>query len=194
MRRLLLGASVLLLGGCSGSGFWTYEHDTIRLPWDNPNTPVSASDNFQRSLHGMVATSHLAATQPVLLTESGDIWPGAPAPVPTLKDLQKQQMAEINNTTGGEAGLSPLPPLPSLPGYEISPQEPGHAAPKPVYTGSAVGLPGGRAAPLTGGQEFKELGGGGGSTPAPIIVPNGNGTSTVIGPTGTVTTIPTPPK
>jgi hypothetical protein len=27
-----------------------------------------------------------------------------------------------------------------------------------------------------------------------IVVPNGNGTSTVIGPTGNVTTIPTPPK
>jgi hypothetical protein len=43
--------------------------------------------------------------------------------------------------------------------------------------------------PTTGSQNFQAI------QPVPngpIIVPNGNGTSTVIAPNGTVTTIPTP--
>ncbi|HTZ70632.1 MAG TPA: hypothetical protein VMB71_08285, partial [Acetobacteraceae bacterium] len=84
MRRLGL-CVVLLLGGCSGSGFWRYERDTFTFPWQNPNSPVSESENFQRARFG-TKTGNPA---PQLLTEAGDIWPGPPAPVPTLKDLQK---------------------------------------------------------------------------------------------------------
>jgi hypothetical protein len=187
MRRTVLVVS-LLLSGCSGSGFMRYQEDTFTLPWQNPNAPVGSSENFQRAKLG-------AKTMGTpLLTEAGDIWPGPPLPVPTLKDLQKQQMAEINNQAGNPgAGLTPLPALPSLPGYEIAPQEPGHAAPAQTFSGNVVPLAGGRGAPLTGGENYKEIGGGNG-LPSSIVVPNGNGTSTVIGPTGNVTTIPTPPK
>jgi hypothetical protein len=187
MRRavLLMG---LLLSGCSGSGFWRYQEDAVALPWQSPNAPVGSSENFQRAKLGTKATGT------PLLTEAGDIWPGPPLPVPTLKDLQKQQMAEINNEGAAPgAGLAPLPALPSLPGYEIAPQDPGHAAPARTFSGGLVPLPGGRAAPLAGGENYKEIGGGNG-LPGAIVVPNGNGTSTVIGPTGNVTTIPTPPK
>jgi hypothetical protein len=187
MRRSVLLAA-LLLSGCGGSGFWRYQADSFALPWQNPNSPTGSSENFQRAKLGTKAMGT------PLLTEAGDIWPGPPLPVPTLKDLQKQQMAEINNQGGTPgAGLAPLPTLPSLPGYEISPQEPGHAAPAPSFSGSLVPLPGGRVVPLAGGEKYKEIGGSNG-LPGAIVVPNGNGTSTVIGPTGNVTTIPTPPK
>jgi hypothetical protein len=133
---------------------------------------------------------------PQILTESGDIWPGPPAVVPTLKDLQKQQLAEINNSGGVPGqGLAPLPTLPALPGYEISNQEPGNPAPSILFTGGVVGV---------GGRHVSTAYGVAGSNspntpPAPaasgnIIVPNGNGTSTVISPTGKVTTIPSPPS
>jgi hypothetical protein len=187
MRRTVMLVA-LLLSGCSGSGFWRYQEDAVALPWQNPNAPVGSSENFQRAKLGIKAMGA------PLLTEAGDIWPGPPQPVPTLKDLQKQQMAEVNNSGGAPgAGLAPLPTLPSLPGYEIAPQEPGHPAPAQTFSGNLVPLPGGRSAPLTGGEAYKEIGGGNG-LPGAIVVPNGNGTSTVIGPTGNVTTIPTPPK
>jgi hypothetical protein len=86
-----------------------------------------------------------------------------------------------------------LPPLPSLPGYEIPAQDITHPVPQQVFPGGSVregarnvSIGGGEA--LTGGETTKS------GMPSPIIVPNGNGTSTVIGPTGTVTTIPTPGK
>ncbi len=186
MRHSILLAS-LLLSGCAGSGFWRYQADSFTFPWQNPNGPTGSSENFQRAEQGTKV-----AGAP-LLTEAGDIWPGPPLPVPTLKDLQKQQMAEINNqgATPG-AGLAPLPTLPSLPGFDISPPEPTRPPPTPSFSGNLVPLPGGRALPIGGGERYKEIGGSNGM-PGAIVVPNGNGTSTVIGPTGNVTTIPTPP-
>ena len=91
MRRSVMLVA-LLLSGCSGSGFWRYQEDAVTLPWQNPNAPVGSSENFQRAKLGIKAMGA------PLLTEAGDIWPGPPQPVPTLKDLQKQQMAEINNS------------------------------------------------------------------------------------------------
>jgi hypothetical protein len=132
---------------------------------------------------------------PPLLTEAGDIWPGQTQPVPTLKDLQKQQTAEINSP--GTGGLAPLPPLPSLPGYEISPPEPGSPAPGNLFLGS-VRLPGGRSTTTRYGVAGTPPGMPSGAPPAPaqttaggnIIVPNGNGTNTVISPTGKVSVVP----
>jgi len=186
MRRFALVA-VLLLTGCSGSGFWRYEEDSFTFPWQNPNQPVSSSENFTASRHGTTT-----AEPPPLLTEGGDIWPGPTQPVPTLKDLQKQQTAEINSP--GASGLSPLPPLPSLPGYEISAPEPGSPAPGNLFTGP-ISIPGGRSATT----RYGVAGAPPGVPPAPtsttaggnIIVPNGNGTNTVISPTGKVTVVPT---
>ena len=177
--RLAALASVLLLTGCSGSGFWTYERNTLTLPGANPNMPVSGAENYQLSRGAKVPNPTPQ------LTEAGDIWPGPPPPVPTLKDLQKQQMAEINNSNT-EGGLTPLPPLPSLPGYQISEQEPGHAPP----ASALLNVPGRRGITVPPSSSLQL-----GNTSAisgPIIVPNGNGTSTVISPNGTVTTIPTP--
>jgi hypothetical protein len=176
-----LGACLLLMTGCSGSGFWRYEADTLTIPGANPNMPVGGSENFQRTRHGVL-------TEPApLLTEAGDIWPGPTQPVPTLKDLQKQQTAEVNGG-GASSTLAPLPPLPSLPGYEISEQDPGRAAPPQAFPGNTVPIRNGHV-PIRGDQGYAAPAG---AAAGNIIVPNGNGTSTVISPTGQVTTIPTP--
>ncbi len=180
MRRSALLASVLLLSGCSGSGFWRYEQDGFTLPGANPNMPAGSSENYLRARH-----ANLTDPKP-LLTEAGDIWPGPSQPVPTLKDLQKQQSAEISGGANGAGpNLAPLPALPSLPGYEISQQERGNPAPPVIFPGNTVPTMNGRV-PLQGDQGYK------GGASGNIIVPNGNGTSTVISPTGQVTTIPTP--
>ena len=177
----VLAIPVLLLGACSGSGFWRYEEDTLTLPGENPNLPSGAAENFQRARHAPMA-------EPApLLTDAGDIWPGPTAAVPTLKDLQKQQTSELAGGNNAPS-LAPLPPLPSLPGYEISPQDAATPAPAQVFPGSVVPTRNGRV-PIHGEQGYRSPAG---TASGNIVVPNGNGTSTVISPTGQVTTIPMP--
>jgi hypothetical protein len=179
--------SAFLLSGCSGSGFWQYERDTLTLPGANPNMPVGSSENYLRSRNGTLTEP------PPLLTETGDIWPGPTQNVPTLKDLQKQQSAETG-ANGAEpgAGLAPLPPLPSLPGYEISQQDVVSPQPTQAFPQAVVPTQNGRMR-IEGDQGYKSPGGGSSTVPGGnIVVPNGNGTSTVISPTGQVSTIPTP--
>jgi len=185
--RLAALASVLLLAGCSGSGFWRYERDTLTIPGANPNLPITDSENYLRS------TGTRVADAPPLLTEAGDVWPGPPAPVPTLKDLQKQQMADINDQSGTPT-LTPLPALPSLPGYEIQSKEPARAAPPQAFPGGYASIPGRKPALIEGPSNLPQHSslGGGINGNGPIVVPNGNGTSTVINPNGSVSTIPTP--
>ncbi len=195
MRRSALLVSALLLSGCTGSGYWRYLEDTATLPGANPNRPSGTSETYWAVRHG---SSHGTEAAP-LLTEAGDVWPGQPQPVPTLRDLQKQQNAELGSAGIGSLGgvgsagaLKPLPPLPQLPGYEISPPLPTNPAPAQEFPGGRVKLPSGQTQPFTNPQNYQTVPGGEGRES--IVVPNGNGTSTVIGPNGEVSTIPTPGK
>ncbi len=101
-----------------------------------------------------------------LKTEPGDIWPGPLPPPRSLQDLERQ----------GGTGIPAAPARGS----------PLDRAGKSTLT-----------APLPGGAPGAAPGGGGAMLGAPegdrrIIVPNGNGTSTVIHPDGRIETIPTP--
>ena len=191
VRPVTALCAALFCAGCSGSGFWTYERNTLTLPGANPNAPTGTSETYQR------VRAQPSDPAP-LLTEAGDVWPPLTKKPPTLQDLQRQQNAQLSGNTGTGAlsveATAPLPPLPQLPGYAIAAQpDARRASPAQTFPGGLVPLPGGRPGVLTGGGEgFQTLNGptGNGS----IVVPNGNGTSTVIGPNGTVTTVPTPPK
>ena len=98
-----------------------------------------------------------------LVTEPGDIWPGPLPPARTLQDLQRQAPATTQL------------PAPSRSGQINRSSDPLLA---PLPAGSTARTPsGGRAAPPADRR---------------IIVPNGNGTSTVIHPDGRIETIPTP--
>lgn len=180
MRRLFLLATSLLLSGCAGSGFYSYLDDTTRLPFhDNPNEAPGYGENYAK-----VVTRHaVSAEPPPILFEAGDVWPAPPTPPPTLRDLQKQQ---ANATRNG--GFAPLQPLPNLPGFEVPKQQP-----SPYIPGA--GLPS-TSVPHGVGKNFGTGGGENLNTKSDgtIIVPNGNGTSTVISPNGAVTTVPTPGK
>ena len=173
--RMVAIPVLLALAGCQFAGnpldgfggFVSNTHGFVR----NPNLPAGADENMAH------AEGRDVAMRP-LLPEPGNIWPGPPPPMPTLTDVEKQQ------------SLQPLPPIeaPSAPPRPAAPA-PKPAAPPPVIhtptgpliSNGPVGVPGGASTainPTQGGQD--------------IIVPNGNGTSTVISPDGSVRTIPTP--
>ena len=186
----------LLLSGCSGLG--KFFGDTITLPGMNPNLPYGLSETSER------AEGRSPPESPIL-PEPGNIWPGPPQPLPTLSD--------VSRTQGN--GLGPMP------GYGGSSMHDGgsmsmgesdmiaHGAPPGGNTGGNMGgNVGGNVGGFSGG-------GGRGGGPAdgtvpdaagglriknapggtkPIIIPNGDGTSTVIAPDGTVKTVKDAPK
>jgi hypothetical protein len=165
-----------LLAGCTGTGVFL-DH-TFSYFGSNPNAPAGNSEMFQR-LRG----------EPVdiapLVPEGGNVWPGPQKPDPTLQEIEQEQQAPGAGATVGpadrrqphSAGQAPTVVQPSLPPNLIAPQN-------------------GTSLDTTGGQNvpgYRQL-----QPPAPsaskgILVPNGNGTSTLIAPDGSVSTVPTKP-
>lgn len=203
MRRpallgLILGLP-LLLAGCSGVG--TYLGDTFTWTGTDPNMPLGDSENTRR------ARGEPVAMQPVL-PEPGDIWPGPPPPMPTLSDVEKLENMNPNSpptqtapdlpdhrqprgSSTPQPGAQPgLPPIATpSPGTPTLPPE---LQPSP-RRGTTVQTPNGNSTVTGGTNNYRTttppggVGGGQG-----ILIPNGNGTSTLIGPDGSVTTVPTP--
>lgn len=95
MLRYALPCLLLLTGCVSGSGFPEFVSDTHGLSGD-PNRPAGDALNMQRVE---------AANAPFVPidVEAGTIWPGPPAPMKTMRDLQIEQ----DNGT--------LPPVRSIP-------------------------------------------------------------------------------
>ena len=146
----------------TGCGYHTWWNPPFTTGY-NPNTPVTDSVNMSRVKGQGVAVTPLT-------TEPGDIWPGPLPPPKTLQDLERESPMNSQAPAKG----SPL-----------------DRAGNPLV----APLPGGTPDSTTGSSHA-----GSSSTPSPgqpqvdrrIIVPNGNGTSTVIYPDGRIETIPTP--
>ena len=168
MRRIALLSLTMLVGGCDYKTWWNPPFTTGY----NPNSPVTDSVNISR------ARGEGVAVRP-LITEPGDIWPGPLPPPRSLQDLQRQ------TPSGGQAGQKPVPGSPlNL-----------NRSPNPL----TAPLPGGSSPARTSAPAAGQGTGTGAAPAAPpvdrrIIVPNGNGTSTVIHPDGRIETIPTPPQ
>jgi hypothetical protein len=201
-QRIVSLTLTLILSGCGYKSWWN-------PPFTggyNPNAPTSYSENMRR-VQGQ------EPIVPPLTTESGDIWPGPLAPPPTLKDLEAtgglapQPEAPVPGSPLSRGVVAPSP-NPAA-GSSVSPgsAQPGLAVPQPAPPSSSfasppanspVRGPGGQIhhAPdgptiTTGGTPSFQTAttpGGGQS----IVVPNGNGTSTVIHADGRIETIPTP--
>jgi hypothetical protein len=128
----------------------------------SPNTPVTTSVNMSRVKGRDVAVTPLT-------TQPGDIWPGPLPPPTTLQDLEKAEQGGVEAPVPGSplsrGARSLTAPLPK--------GTPGASTPQ---GGTSSGTP---AAPNQAPDQR-------------IIVPNGNGTSTVIYPDGRIETIPTP--
>lgn len=102
MRRPALLGLALCLSGCQFAGnpldgFVGFVGDTHTYH-TNVNAPAAKSENELR-VRGE------ANNTPSLLPEPGDVWPGPPAPIPTLQDVQK-----LDNTK-----VLPPPSIPTAP-------------------------------------------------------------------------------
>jgi hypothetical protein len=174
MRRAALLGLLLLLPSCSSDiGFSDFLGDTFTVQ-RNVNAPIGDSETLRR-LRG------LPTNVPPLTTEPGNVWPGPIESQPTLETLQRQQ---------GTPGQPELP-VPGAPGFR--PQGGGTTPP----TSSVPPAPTPRG-PATstgpGTPNVQPYQGQPGGTQGGILIPNGNGTSTLVHPDGTVETIPTPGK
>jgi hypothetical protein len=206
MRRIALLGLALALSGCGYKTWWNPPFS----PGYNPNLPVGDSENLLR----------VRGEEPIvepLTTEPGDIWPGPLAPAPTMKDLVNQEGAGApeqpvpgsplqrgtappypspNPSPGSSTPPQNFSPSPGLPPLQPAPPLSSYAAPPAAPPGRN---PSGQVIPTPGGQPSVTTGGGPGyqTTVTPgggqaIVVPNGNGTSTVIRSDGRIETIPTP--
>lgn len=203
MRRL---TPLLLLVGLTGcTGFGEFMDHTFTNPRRNPNFPMTDSENVRR-VRGLDP-----AMQP-LEVEPGNVWPKFDTRDPTLEDVANNPGREdargFEPTTvggGGRPGLpahrqpvpvrgSSTPPGQAQPGFpqirspSLSPPPPTSNAPPPP--GGVINTPDGPAVDTGGTNAYRTL-----TTPTgpgAIVVPTGNGTSTVIRPDGTVQTITTP--
>jgi hypothetical protein len=144
------------------SGAYNFFMDTHTHVW-NPNQPIADSENIRR-------VRGLAPQLPPVTPEPGNVWPGPVPPEPTLSDLEK-------DTTPLGGKVSPDTTSPQ------TPAAPDHRQPRPTLGGVSTLPP--SLPPGTGPA-------GGAGRNGAIVVPNGNGTSTIITPDGSITTVPTP--
>lgn len=203
MRRVAYLGLLLILTGCVGTG--RFLSNTFSLPDANPNLSQVDSLNVRRALGRTVDVEPLAP-------EPGNVWPEQRREVPTLQDLQRDPTPgagdgfQPTDVPGRPPGLpasrqprplgSSTPPGNDQPGAtplqrpSVQPQPRTPSGTPRDPTGSAVQLPGGTAFDTGGTRGYRQLNTPSG--PGAIVVPNGNGTSTVINPDGTVQTIPSP--
>jgi hypothetical protein len=204
MRLIASLTAVLMVSGC---GYKTWWNPPFTAGY-NQNLPVNDSENMRR-VNGQ------EPSVPPLTTEAGDIWPGPLPPAPTLEDLEAtggltpQPEAPVPGSPLSHGIAAPYPsPNPSV-GSSTPPGNGQRGLPTPKPAGPMSGYseppaappargPGGQVIPTPGGPTVTTGGGpgyqttvnpGGGQS---IIVPNGNGTSTVIHSDGRIETIPTP--
>jgi hypothetical protein len=181
LPRMMATASLpvfLMTAGCSGLGHFVA--DTETLPGQNPNAATGVSENVQRA-HG-----HEPVTE-AMLPEPGNVWPGPPQPLPTLGDVAHGSLG--GDVLGGGGATLPRGGSMSL-GQQNAIQ--GGVPLDHDFSGGglseSVPDPATRfrhsAAPAPGGT-----GTGAASTGGNIVIPNGDGTSTVISPDGSVKTI-----
>ncbi len=203
MRRSAVLGTLLLLSGCSGLGH--FFQDTVRIPGQNPNATTGVSENLLRSRGER-------PTEDAILPQNGNVWPGPPQPLPSLSDVSRnggQNAGDLLGGTGGGTGGGTMPRGGSMSLGEQSQIHGGAATNESGFSGGSLSdsvpdpavkfraqhpqMPSGNG---SGGSGSGAGGSGGAGTGAgsDIVIPNGDGTSTVISPDGTVKTVKGTPK
>ena len=170
----------LSLSGCGYNTWWNPPFTS----GSNPNFPGGDSENMRR-----VAGEDVDASP--LTPEPGDIWPGPLPKEPTLQELEQQgQPSGPERPVPGSPDFRSQQPYVPPPSAPIGPRPTDTTPPARNPAGQVYTTPQGPA--VTGGgtsgyQTITPPGGG-----SAIVVPNGNGTSTVIHSDGRIETVPTP--
>ncbi|GAB0118242.1 hypothetical protein [Acidisoma sp. 7E03] len=209
MRRIAL-TGLLLLSGCTGFGHFVSDTHTFQK---TPNAPKGDSLSMQRA-YGKPGVA------PVITPEQGQVWPTAIPAMPTLAEIQKQmdlngsgvpQLGPVPSGPGqlpnlnalpGMQGTSPMPNNPTVHGTNPAPPPAANPATPALSAGAPPSLtmpkvgttittPMGPATITGGTANYQTLGPINGQTGA-ILIPNGNGTSTLVMPNGTINTVTTP--
>lgn len=163
MRRAALVATLLVLSGCSGFDKWLT--DTATLPGENPNTPAGTSETIRR------VRGQSFAEAPIL-PDGGNIWPGAPKPLPSLSDV-----ASDHDTVAGMDGQKGELP------------DGGHLSLGEDVDDSFSGKGATASLPSVEPDVAGKYGAGAKSPNSTIEIPNGDGTTTVIHPDGSISTV-----
>lgn len=208
MRRFTSLGLALVLAGCGYQSWWNPPFYTVNQPY----APKGDAENLRRAQGASVQV------QP-LTPQAGDVWPGPIPPTPTLQELELQGLESgpeqpVPGSPLNRGVVPPLreegppspPPSPThgssmppgsvQPGLAPLPQQHGVApgpapqVPPAPQPGQVVPTQEGPAVTTGGTQGYRTITLPGGGTA--IVVPNGNGTSTVIKPDGSIETIPTP--
>ena len=195
---LALLGPLMLLTGCSGLGVFL---DDTHDPTLHVNRPIGNSESIRRVEDKQVAIAPLN-------TEAGNVWPGPIEPEPTLEDLQKmppKPLPDLYGATPPSIANVPTLVIPTIPHHlQPRPGEDAGALTGPLPPAGNVGptppvaSPQGVITPTPQGNAVstRNPSGIGQVNPSDkslgIVVPNGDGTSTVIAPNGAISTIPTP--
>ena len=187
----LLLASALLSGcgyvGDPTDGFGGFVGDVFALR-SNPNQPLLDSPIARRVMGAEVAVIPLEA-------EPGNVWPGPVPPAKTIADLQREQGQAAPIDAISPRGSAPAAPARANPPAAFAPIAP--PSPAPVAVQPAI-APRGRVLQTPGGPATTTIGGNGVETfimpsgRTGIVMPNANGSLTLIGPDGTTQTVPAP--
>ncbi|MDE2005322.1 MAG: hypothetical protein KGI51_02045 [Rhodospirillales bacterium] len=167
-----LAGAILALAGCT----------QVHAPFYAGHDPYAPSGDGETMRRVRGQTANEAPLQPA----GGNVWPRPIQDQPTLETLEQEQL--------------------NLPGQPAPPPMPAQAAARPIGPGPAAvpaippvprvagtppfTTPHGTAVPTGGTPAYRTVQMPDGTTA--IVVPNGNGTSTIIRPDGTVETVPTP--
>ena len=187
MRRLALLGLCLGLAGCGADS-------PVHLPFvagSDPYAPTGASETVQ------VVQGHAPAVTP-LRPSAGNVWPGPIKAQPTLETLEQEPMELPNQPAppslprGSSTPASALPPVPAVPRVPPVPKtETGIPSPsRPPSSATTIPTRDGQAVPSGGTGSYRTVTLPNGTTG--VMVPNGNGTSTIIRADGSVETVPTP--
>ncbi len=184
MRRWGLLGIGLLVGGCSGLGH--FFQDTATLPGQNPNATTGSSENLLRSRGEDPAAAPIVA-------EPGNVWPGPPQPLPTLGDVSRDGGQLSGGLGGGQGGAGTLKSGGSISAGEQQAIQNGAPLDDSGFSGGGGGGGGLAASIPDPAKSFRQQHPASGSN-GDIVIPNGDGTSTVISPDGSVKTVKGVPK
>lgn len=196
MRRIApVLLTTALLAGCAThignptAGMGGFLGDVLRLS-GNPNRPAADSPNARRVMGAEIVADPLES-------EPGNIWPGPLPPARTMSDMQREMGGSLPPIDAPRAPPSPggytlYPPLPAATPAALPSARP--IAPQPavqsIPSSRVLQTPGGPATTSIGSNGVETFTLPGGRTG--IVMPNANGTLTLIGPDGTTQTIPAP--